>query len=227
MCVISNHVPQEVKDSINIIKSNGIEADIFGMEYKSVIVDEELLKKYDLVVSIGKTVNYCIALGIPIYCYDVFGGPGYINESNYKQALDFHFTGKTFDRKLSAEELAIDIVKNYSNTIKQTKKIRKYAYNDFCFENNMQKVLQIIDSSEDINIQKIFKKYPQLIKKSQTFIYFYKSLASYRHLLKQTQDRLTNKTQKINSIYNSKGYGMLNIFYSLKERLSSQINKKK
>lgn len=38
VCVISNHVAEEVKAAVTIFRSNGLETDIFGMEYRSVSV---------------------------------------------------------------------------------------------------------------------------------------------------------------------------------------------
>ena len=56
--------------------------DAIGSE-KPAITSAELLDHYDCVISIGKTVQYCLVQGIPVFLYDRFGGPGYLNESNY------------------------------------------------------------------------------------------------------------------------------------------------
>jgi hypothetical protein len=68
--------------------------DAIGSE-KPAITSAELLDHYDCVISIGKTVQYCLVQGIPVFLYDRFGGPGYLNESNYELAEYYNFSGRS------------------------------------------------------------------------------------------------------------------------------------
>ena len=76
IAVISNHPPEEISAFARIAAKADIAVDLIGKKDRPVFVDDVLLRKYDLVVSIGKTVVYCFALSVPVYCYDHFGGPG-------------------------------------------------------------------------------------------------------------------------------------------------------
>lgn len=40
-------------------------------EYKSITL--EILSQYDVAITIGKTVQYCLVMGVPVYVYDKFG----------------------------------------------------------------------------------------------------------------------------------------------------------
>lgn len=77
--VVSNHPPGELNDAINLMKEMGLNVALFGEmgdEYKS--ITPEILSQYDVVITIGKTVQYCLVMGVPVYIYDKFGGCGYL-----------------------------------------------------------------------------------------------------------------------------------------------------
>ena len=116
IAVISNHVPLEVVDAVTILRES-FEVDIFGLQYTSVHVGPELLAQYDLVISIGRTVQQCFAMRIPIYCYDRFGGPGYLSKENYREASNFNYSGRCASRVISANELAEELISGYENSV--------------------------------------------------------------------------------------------------------------
>ena len=47
---------------------------------------QSFLQQYDLVITIGRTVPRCLAMGVPVYVYDYLGGPGYLTEANFSLA---------------------------------------------------------------------------------------------------------------------------------------------
>ena len=79
IAIISNHLAPEIVDFSN--KYQEI-VDIIGIEGVQKEVNPTLLSEYDLIITIGKTIQFCFAQGIPVYCYDRFGGPGYITKDN-------------------------------------------------------------------------------------------------------------------------------------------------
>ena len=87
--MVSNHPPKELQEAMSLLSARGYQVDMLidaiGSE-KPAITSAELLDHYDCVISIGKTVQYCLVQGIPVFLYDRFGGPGYLNESNYELA---------------------------------------------------------------------------------------------------------------------------------------------
>lgn len=49
------------------------------------------------VVCNGKSVQYALRAGVPVFIYDHFGGPGWLTEENFDRASHFNFSGRGFD----------------------------------------------------------------------------------------------------------------------------------
>lgn len=142
IAVVSNHVPQECLKIKQLARENEISVDFFGIEFSAVEVNPEFLKNYDLVISIGKTVQYCMAQGIPIYCYDVFGGSGYINNENFDSNMKCTFSGKgDYSIQRNAPELFYDIVNNYDKNIKNISWLHQKALECFDLSKNFNNFL--------------------------------------------------------------------------------------
>jgi hypothetical protein len=99
MAVISNHPPPEVLQAAKVFKQNGVEVVHIGTGGIETLINAKLLRNYDAVLTIGKTVPYCLALKIPVYCYDHFGGPGWLDEGNFDLAGQNNFSGRGFLKK--------------------------------------------------------------------------------------------------------------------------------
>lgn len=112
IAIISNHVQQEVLMAVEELRSRGIIVKLYGEQFESVLVTPKLLEPYDVVITIGKTVQYALACGTVPYVYDQFGGPGYLTENNFELARKYNFSGRGFQRK-KANELASDIINNF------------------------------------------------------------------------------------------------------------------
>ncbi|MBW3079649.1 hypothetical protein [Bifidobacterium simiiventris] len=96
--VVSNHAPGEVVAAMNELAARGCQVDylreVAAVDGGSRITSVDLLSRYDCVVTIGKTVQYCLVAGIPVYVYDHFGGPGYLNDDNLELANHYNFSGR-------------------------------------------------------------------------------------------------------------------------------------
>lgn len=155
IAIISHHPPKELIDLTKIAVSKGIQVDLIGIENRQIFVGPELLKQYDLIISIGKTVQYCFALKIPVYCYDHFGGPGYINQNNLQTSEHFNFSGRGIDRSLNGESLYKDIISGYSTAVSNLEYLYEYCYNNFNLKTNLTNLLEYISSSNKIDLEKI------------------------------------------------------------------------
>ncbi|MCC5023747.1 MAG: hypothetical protein J6386_13635 [Candidatus Synoicihabitans palmerolidicus] len=82
IAVVSNNLTPEIFQMSVIARRRGLQVDFIGRNGKSFYVDEHALLPYDVVVSIGKTAPYCFAPKIPFFCYDHFGGSGYLHPDN-------------------------------------------------------------------------------------------------------------------------------------------------
>ena len=109
--VVSNHPPKELKKAMSLLSAKGYQVDMLidaiGSEKPS-ITSADLLDRYDCVISIGKTVQYCLAQGVPVFLYDRFGGPGYLNEANYELAEYYNFSGRSKPDGYSLHEAMAD-----------------------------------------------------------------------------------------------------------------------
>jgi hypothetical protein len=102
--IVSNHIPNEVLAAVATL--TGVEVVVRGEETgKGAVgrlVDPAEIQGVDAVITIGKTVQYSLIAGTPVYCYDHFGGPGWLSPANVEQARAFNFSGRSFEKKDAA-----------------------------------------------------------------------------------------------------------------------------
>ena len=140
--VVSNHPPQELIDSIQLLSNQGIQVDLLGRNSDHYqLTTQKKKKKYDLVITIGKTVQYCLGMNIPVYIYDMHGGCGFLNSRNYNKAKNFNFSGRPFKKK-TPQQIATEITTQFQSAISfQTKNYDKNII-EFNLEQNLAKVLK-------------------------------------------------------------------------------------
>jgi len=114
IAIISNHPPEELKAAARLLQKQYC-INLIG--YKNPQwVTPKLLDDFDCIISIGKTVQYSLLAGKAIYCYDHFGGPGYLNDENYATAQYKNFSGRGFSKK-TAEQIVEEVVSGYNTGI--------------------------------------------------------------------------------------------------------------
>lgn len=126
LLIVSSHPPKEVLEAKEILKSkHHLKVDILGeAQEKYELFSKKLLEQYDAVLTIAKTVPYCLISGTPVYVYDAFGGgPGWLNEKNFEEAKLRNFSGyqnsqypnyegSVFHPK-TANEIVTDLISGY------------------------------------------------------------------------------------------------------------------
>lgn len=117
LAVVSNHVPDELWDAIDRLRGSGIRVDVVGMDGVVTRITPDFLSMYDAVISIGKTVQYALVLGIPVFEYDQFGGIGWITDRNWEEAAFFNFSGRSSGRRLDAVEIAEEVWAGWSSAL--------------------------------------------------------------------------------------------------------------
>ena len=182
IAIVSNHVPEEVMQAKGMLEEKGYNVEIYGLKGKKELINDEILKQYDVIISIGKTVQYAMSLQIPMYVYDIHGGEGYLTLENLEKNRSKNFSGRGFNKK-TAEEICKEIVDDFEKALQITPEIKKYAYEHFCFENNIDRILEIINSKPDVDLEEIRKKY---INKREVLIS--KGMAKY--LIEKYEDIL-------------------------------------
>lgn len=142
--IVSNRPPKEVLDSIELFKAKGVEAELIGRTSKTYeLITPDVLNRYDCIITIGKTIQYCLTSNIPTYLYDRFGGCGFITHDNFKKAMGTNFSGRGFDKK-AASKIVSEIINGYSSAREYQEKNLEFFQEQFSLSNNLTKLLNNI-----------------------------------------------------------------------------------
>lgn len=110
IAIISNHVPGEIFKVARLMKKNGINVIIYGRQGRVVKIEPRIIQNLDAVISIGKSCQYAIRAGVPVYCYDRFGGPGWLSADNFEKAELFNFSGRCVNSRKSPQIIFDEII---------------------------------------------------------------------------------------------------------------------
>ncbi|WP_368928531.1 glycosyltransferase [Mixta calida] len=107
---ISNHPPQELIEVQRMLEEQGVRCDLIGAAGKKVRVSPELISDYDAVITIGKSVQYALVAGVPVYVYDMYGGEGYLTENNFTHSAWHNFSGRATKEKREATTICQELI---------------------------------------------------------------------------------------------------------------------
>lgn len=111
--VVSNHAAPELMRAKELFAERGIQVRHVGRSGEGQeMVTPELLARADVVITIGKTVQYCLVAGIPVFVLDKHGGYGYLDDDTVERAAEHNFSGRE-GRDLSAEQIVEEVVTGY------------------------------------------------------------------------------------------------------------------
>lgn len=127
LLVVSNHLPKELSAALLLLEIKGVKVTRRGIKSRNVRITPRDLAEHDAVVSIGKTVQYSLAAGRPVYVYDRFGGPGWLVPANLKNAGWYNFSGRCCNLKLSPAKLASEILNGFLRSQNQRIELRQAA----------------------------------------------------------------------------------------------------
>lgn len=113
--VVSNHPPVELRDAAAILAARGIVMEFAGLSDSYGRITPQRIAKHDAVVTIGKTTQYALVMGVPVYSYDHFGGGGWILEKNLESEWYGNFAGRIARRVLSAEHIAEELEQGFGS----------------------------------------------------------------------------------------------------------------
>jgi hypothetical protein len=140
IALISNHLPPELLEAKNILEQQQLEIQHIGLGGTPLLIQADILLTYDAVVSIGKTIPYCLALQIPAYCYDRFGGPGWLSQSSLSVVAHHNFSGRGFAPK-TASEISQEILQGYVHAVSETTALRAYAEDKLNLRKNLENLM--------------------------------------------------------------------------------------
>lgn len=246
IAIVSNHVPNEIIRVKESLEKLGKTVEIYGLGGKRELVNKEILNMYDLIITIGKTVQYCFALKIPVYVYDRFGGCGYISRDNIQLNRKYNFSGRGFNVRDEAY-ITQDILNGFEKSLLNLDYLHEYAFKDFCFEKNLDNILSIVLNDDKIvdfdkireanyNLKRKKKIYESLYNFSFSSGYdkgkdYYKpeldmyikdnlilkkELNNVIYINNECNKRISELEDKLNEIYNSKMWKIMQKFKKIK-----------
>ena len=114
LAIVSNHPPAELLDAVETLRDEGIVVDVLGETAVPCEITPELLGTYDGIVTIGKTVQYALVMGLPVYVYDHFGGEGWLDSEGFEIEAAANFSGRTSFRRIPSERIAAEIHQGFA-----------------------------------------------------------------------------------------------------------------
>jgi len=182
--VISNHPPIELRAAMELFSKNGVSVSFYGNKDTVVEVTPNLLEAFDLIVTIGKTVQYCFACSVPVYNYDHHGG-GYISYSKLDDLEFFNFSGRFPGTLKSPEFIFHEITSGYLDAVKDLPKLKEEALSRYRLNTQLHPFLTKFNyKSEprqllDCHNEDVFKEHMhRVIPKEKKFKYhmFFESI---------------------------------------------------
>ncbi len=182
--VVSNHIPKEIYEVIDMLKKHNIKVDIFGFNNNFDLVTAEKLQKYDAIITIGRTVQNGLSMGIPVYCYDHFGGPGWINKENINLAEFYNFSGRCTNRKIQAKSIFKEITSEFLNAFKDRDYLYTIAKQRYSLTINVSSVLSILKNTKYLTMKNVYK-YLYMKKHNQYYVRELKNSLYLKNLIEK------------------------------------------
>lgn len=145
LLIVSNHLPIEVEEAAKILQERGINCRFLGIQGTFKLIDPSDIASADAVISIGKTVQYSLVGGCPVYCYDHFGGPGWLTPDNFHLAEVRNFCGKCTASKKDAKTIAEEILTGYQSAKDYTENNLKFFQERYNLEAILDDFLREIE----------------------------------------------------------------------------------
>lgn len=141
LAIISNHVPKELYDLKEFMQAKGETVDIYGLGNTVELISPDILREYDAIITIGKTVQYALATAVPVFVYDKYGGDGWVTPEEIDSMQLYNFSGRYKKEHLSAKEIYKLLKKGYSQSIKNSSTLQELARKRFSLNRNIQTIL--------------------------------------------------------------------------------------
>ncbi len=164
--VVSNHATPELMAAKDLLTAAGLQVRHIGSTGEGqAFITPEILDEADLVVTIGKTVQYCLVGGRPVFVYDRFGGYGYLDDDQLEHAASWNFSGRR-GRTLSAEQIVEEILDGFADAVDFHARRRE----EFVERYSIDRVLpRVLDALEPREIEPWETSYHHMVRSAQSF----------------------------------------------------------
>lgn len=196
IAVISNHPPQEVNEAAEILQKQGVEIVFIGRQRGGTPerITPDLLRSFDVIITIGKTVQYSLLSNVSVYCYDWFGGSGYLTLENYESNREHNFSGRGFSKK-PASVISKELLRDYPKAVQWHDKLHNKYSQDFLLSSVLHDALQHLrPKTKKIELSRI---------QTEAYLNYLKICTDLRSLKKiQTQlnQKITQRDEKLDNL---------------------------
>lgn len=182
VAIVSNHPPDEILSLENMFQGDGIHCEVIGSK-NCKFISPDVLKEYDLIITIGYTVVMCLAMKIPVYVYDHFGGDGWLTRKNITINKDFNYSGRPKRLKRTADELYRDIVENFESS----KENLGFLYDIFYDNHELKSKMKELISDLSIRDYKDIYIRGDAYNASLSYVNLFKSFRNVEYLLSKKE----------------------------------------
>ncbi|MBU8545972.1 MULTISPECIES: hypothetical protein [Roseomonadaceae] len=140
ICIVTNHPCAEVRALLDLLPAVGVEPTLIGRGGTPRLIEPDLIDQFDAVVTIGHTAQKALARGVPVFCYDHFGGPGWITRDNIDAAEADTFSGRWTSQR-TAQQLLDEIVGGHPAALEAAPSLRSLARNRYDIEERLSALI--------------------------------------------------------------------------------------
>lgn len=240
--VVSNHPPEEIIEAAILLRKKGIDVVMAGEGQKKYrLITADYLNGFDVVISIGKTVQYCLVANIPVYIYDVWGGPGYLDRENEGNAKWYNYSGRYFNKK-NALTIVEEINNNYSAAIKYQSNNRDRYIKGYSMDCVIPSLMKDVKQRNITPFDPYYTQYATgaltmlkykfyhenlLTKKEEELEKINKTLISIRERFRQNEIKYNELRNRMYEVENSESFRVGEIITRPARLLKHYINSKK
>ncbi|TFC86124.1 hypothetical protein E3T28_07420 [Cryobacterium sinapicolor] len=231
--VVSNHIPPELVAAFGGLREHFV-LDVIGSQTELGAaprrVTPDTLAGTDAIISIGKTVQYSIVAGVPVYCYDHFGGPGWISRANIEEARWQNFSGRGTGTK-STSEIVAEISEGIDDAVAEAALVRRDWTRVYLLPERLDDLLEFASDRRraigDLtrqqiqaheNVQAAFGSYVREWIRMQALSDELKDASAELNAtiveletdILEQEDRLTSMNETLDELYSSRLYRTLN-----------------
>ena len=175
--VVTNHLVEEVEGAIELLRPR-FSVDVIGGQVskgaRPTLVTPELIHTAEAVIAIGKTVQYALVAGVPVFCYDVFGGPGWLSSTNFDRAAHGHFCGRGFTQR-SAATIAAEIIGGFESARLDAAALRDAHCAEFTLETRLSTLFGEMDPRPSATKRLSGLAIAQHLKTQETIVHYLRS----------------------------------------------------
>ena len=141
LALIAKVISPEMAAALPLLARRGIKVQRFWQEAGGALITAQLLSDFNGIIGSGATVQYGLAMRLPVFCYYGSAGPGWLTEQNIQFAAEYNYSGRCTPTAHSAIELAAAIANGLTMAHRQAEGFGKLAREHYSLKKELAEVL--------------------------------------------------------------------------------------